>query len=189
MANELTRMPAAFAAGTTVNLRLSFSDFLPSAGWALKLYLVANDPAGSFINGGIAATVSGADFLIVIPAATIAAFASGLYTWSLIATNGADVEKVDSGQVVLTVNMATAIAGGGQTADEKELVAVRAQITALVTGGIEAYQIENEGVTLLPLDQLQAREKQLMIRLNRKNNNGPFAKSVRLHAVRPGCGQ
>ena len=52
------------------------------------------------------------------------------------------------------------------------LTAVRATIDALLTGGMQSYDLDGQSVTLLDLDKLRAEEERLEVKVSRANRRG-----------------
>lgn len=79
---------------------------LASAGWALSYALVIT---GTQIQ--INATASGDDFLVLVPAATTAAYTIGTYSWVAYVTNALERYQIDNGTIQINPNLATQTSG------------------------------------------------------------------------------
>jgi hypothetical protein len=160
---ELNAMPDVLAAGTSCVIRRSYTNYPANAGWGLKLLL-----AGKSVTAPIDAAPSGADHVISITDTISAPLLPGMYQWTDRVTKGSEIYDVATGRVLISRNLATALAGDAQSSDEKELELVQAEIKARLTGGtIEGYTVESESVSKTNLEHLYAREKTLRRRITR----------------------
>lgn len=171
--NALTEMPESFAAGTTVKVTFSFSDYPASDGWALKLSLAG--PGVLTVD----ADASGADHAVTLSAAETAALPAGGYFWSADASKAGETYRADSGKVNVEPNLAAAGAGDLQSSNEKLLVAIDAALASrLGTPGcslpkdIEAYSIDGVTVTKVPLEQLEKMRTKLAYAVAREKRGG-----------------
>lgn len=58
------------------------------------------------------------------------------------------------------------------------LALVQAAIEALLSGGMQSYEIEGQKVTSLDLAMLQAEERRLIAQVKRKSGRGGFHRAV-----------
>jgi len=89
-----TKEPDEIIAGDTIKWKKSLSDYLASAGWSLTYVLL--NAAGKIT---ITSSADGSDHLISIDAATTAAYAAGLYDWSLTVSNGLERYTIGNGRI------------------------------------------------------------------------------------------
>ena len=183
--DELTALPASFAAGTTVVYRRCSSDYPASDGWTLALHLRGVSALD------VTATADGDDYVLTLKASATAALTPGDYRWDELVTLGEDddreVHSLGFGTVTVTRDLAAAAAGDAQARDEAELAAIRALLDGRLPADVEAYQIDGVALTRVPIEQLWARERELMRRIaRRRRGSGAFAGVVRARSTRTG---
>jgi hypothetical protein len=120
-ATPLTTEPSALIAGDTAKWLKTLADHLPADGWVLSYTLINGTAKITF-----AATTSGADYLVNVPAATTAAWAAGSYSWRSQVTNAGEVYTVGSGTITVQPSF------GASTLDNRSFARV-------ALANIEAY--------------------------------------------------
>lgn len=130
---ELTRLPAAFAAGDTLVMRITLADYPASAGWVLSIVLI-NSAAKITLPAGVAA---GADHLVTVPASTSAAYTAGAYSYTSAVTLGALRYTVGTGGISVLPNLAALTTFDNRSPARQALDDVNA---ALRSYGAKAWQ-------------------------------------------------
>jgi hypothetical protein len=171
----LSAMPGAFAAGTTLTYTKSLSGYLPSAGWAMTLYL-----GGVELLAPVSASTSGDAFVVSIAASATSPLDPGNYYWEERVTKGAEEYVADSGYVEVLPNVKSAVAGTFETFEEKQLAVVEAAIAKRLPEGMESYQIAGRAVTLVPEKELWEIRTKLINAIHLQKNPGSFTTPVRI---------
>lgn len=154
-------MQAQLAAGTTLKFTVTLPDFLASAGWVLS-YRLAPRASGAPIN--ITGTASGTDHLISVAKAATAAWVAGDYAVAAWVDNGTDRYSIDSesGQITITPNPATLVAGTDQRSlAEIGLANVQALLQGKASSGTMDYTINGRQLRSYPLPDLLRLEAKL----------------------------
>lgn len=164
--DPLTEMPASFAAGTTVKLRLSFSDYPASAGWALTLLLAGASVVSATGNA------SGDAHDVTLTAAATAPLQPGTYRSTARLSKAGEVYDVALGYVSVTRNLATAGPGDALSSAETLLAEVDTAIAAIVAGRLQSYQLPGHGGEKLDLEKLTTLRTKLQAEVRRLQNGG-----------------
>lgn len=177
----LTEMPERFAAGTTVELLLTSTDYPANDGWTLSLSLAG---AGVLT---VAGASSGADHAITLTAAQTADLPAGSYRWALDASKAGTVKRFASGRLAVEPNLAAAGAGDLQSTNEKILAAIEAVIASRLgtaTGSlpkdIESYAIDGIAVTKIPMEQLERMRTRYAFAVAREKRGGGIGRQHRI---------
>lgn len=116
-----TNEPSLIYAGDTLAFSKSLPDFPASAGWTLTYYLLKTSTSISF-----AASASGDDYSISVPAATTSAWTSGDYDWFAEISKGSSsvVERynVAQGHVRIKKSAASSSTGADHRTVAKKMV-------------------------------------------------------------------
>ncbi len=181
-AMELTSLPDAFPAGTTVVYRRQLTDYPADGGWTLKLHL-----AGASVRS-ITAAADGSDFVVTIAASVTAGeFTPGLYKWAERVSNVAgEVYEVGAGVVTILRNLAEATEGSEQEWIERAIAALRAHIEGRLPAGMESYQIAGRAVSRIPAREAVALLSSLESRLARLKSPGFMTRPVLVSFTPPG---
>lgn len=147
--DELTIMPSAFTAGTTVRYTRTLSDY-PASTWDLTVYVAGKSKAETD------AVADGDDFVVTFAAADTAGLEAGVYTWTERVTDGTDVYDAASGMVLIRPDPEAAVAGDFQSWVSK----MAEQLEALLSGRLasdkaEAFQIAGRSVQKIPVSELR----------------------------------
>jgi len=182
MAQELTVLPAQFAAGTTVCYRRRLADYPASDGWTLEVYL-----AGASVLAKTAAA-DGDDFVVTIAATdTAGGFVPGFYKWvERVSGVGGEVYEVATGTVTVLPNLTEATAGSEQEWIERAVVALRAHIEGRLPAGMESYQIAGRVVAKMPVKEAVGLLTTFESRLASLKNPGSFTRTVLVSFTGPG---
>ncbi len=182
MAQELSTLPAQFAAGTTVCYRRRLADYPASGGWTLRLHL-----AGASVLA-ITATTDGDDFIVTIAADdTAGGFFPGLYKWVERVTGaGGEVYEVAAGSVTVQPNLAEATEGSEQEWIERAIAALRAHVEGRLPAGMESYQIAGRVVAKMPVKEAVGLLTSLESRLASLKNPGFVTRPVLVSFTGPG---
>jgi len=174
----LTKIPASFAAGTTVKYTRTYADFPADQGWSLTLHL-----RGASVRD-ITATPTDASFSITIGAGAAPGTADitpGEYTWEERVTKAGEVftPPGGAGTVRVLANTATAAAGALQSQAEKDLVIVEAKISGRLTADLEDYQIAGRAVRKIPIKELYKIRDRLRSEIRAARTKGKFTTPIR----------
>lgn len=147
----------------------SLGNAITSATYGLTYYLRFNAASeGATITGTSYAT--GWEF--TVSAATTAGFDAGLWYFQAIATSGSTSHTIGAGQLtVLPALNYTGTPGAydGRTQSQKDLDAVLAAISALISGGaVKRYSIGNRSIEKFTLAELREYEGVLRARVARE---------------------
>jgi len=117
-------MRSEIVVGDTLNFLTTTPGYLASESWVLTYRLVprAAGPAPITIN----ATPEGDDHRVIVAAATTATWTAGDYSFEAYVTKAAERYRVESGQVTLKVNPATATTLDNRSHPRKVLEALKA---------------------------------------------------------------
>jgi hypothetical protein len=173
MAN-LTALPSAFFAGTTVKLTRMGGLYPANAGWTRKLYLAGV----SVLN--LAGVAAGADFTFTISAVASGDLKPGTYQWREIGSKAGESYVVDSGTVTVLANIAAAGAGDMQSWEEATLVVVEAVLAGRITADVQAYTIAGRAVTKIPMAELLELRSTLKRTVQAQKNPGKMGPQVRV---------
>jgi hypothetical protein len=149
-----TAMPASFSAGTTLTYARTLDDLPTSAyGWRLCLYIAGPHEAK---HEDIAA-VSGV-YTPLIPASVTQDLLPGAYRWlervKEIAP-GTRVLDIDSGNVTVEPDLATATGGSAMTYEAQVLEALKAKFLGRLTTDQETLQVDGTLIERIPFEQLE----------------------------------
>lgn len=177
----LTALPPTFAAGTTVRYRRSYPEHPASAGWALKLHLNGEKSVAH-----IDAVADGDDFVLTLSATATAALEPGPYKWAEWVTKvGEDTLDPAKGDVTVTVNFATAVAGATLSWARRELAIIQKIKEGRIDADVQAYQIGDRLWTNIPIELVWAREAYLL-RVIAAEERGSVIGSIPVAFLPPG---
>lgn len=149
MSDIATKEPYEIIAGDTLQWKKSLSDYLPSAGWALKYSL--RGPAEI----DLTTTADGDDHKVDELAADTADWKTGDYWWAAYVEKGAERHQVGTGTFKITPNLATASgAYEGRSHAKKVLDAIEAVIEGTATKEQQSYTIAGRSLVRWPLQEL-----------------------------------
>jgi len=169
--SELSRLPARLVAGTTCDLRVSDPEHAADDGWVAKLWLRGpSAPAAVEIT---ADAEHPDEHLFKLTAEFTGPLLPGSYQGQVIATHATlGTALLLEGRVLVTPNLATALAGELQNPTERELALVTALIEGRTVPGedLEGYTIDGTAYTLVSYEQLCKRQAYLRRMLNRRRH-------------------
>jgi hypothetical protein len=171
---DLTALPASFAAGTTVKYTRSHADYPANDGWVLTVVLSGRDRLE------VTGTPSGAAFAVTLPATETAKLRPGVYRWTERASKAGEAFTACAGEITVTPDVVGASVGDLLSQDEKELDLVNTAITKILTHTLQAFSIAGRQVEYADLEKLQARRAVLEARISRRKNGGRIG---RVHRV------
>jgi hypothetical protein len=137
---DATELPAQFAAGETVSYRRTNPDFPADDGWTLTVGLRGASVANATV------TEDGADYLVLLEAATTATLAAGQYKAVEVYTHATEGVKPFSVDVVVTPNIYAAGAGDLVSEAASKLALLNAKIEGRITADQEMISID--GISL-----------------------------------------
>jgi hypothetical protein len=180
--DELTALPPTFAAGTTVRYRRSHADYPASAGWELTLHLNGEKSVAH-----IAAVADGDDFTFTLTATVTAALEPGPYRWvELVTKVGDDTCDPAKGEVTVTVNFATAVAGAALSWARRELAIIQKIKEGRIDADVQAYAIDGRSWQRIPIELVWAREAYLL-RVIAAEERGSVIGSIPVAFLPPGA--
>lgn len=144
-----TTEPATLRAGDTATWTKSLSDYPASAGWVLSYALTKTGTRITF-----SATASADDHLVVVTAATTAAWVVGNYSWAARATLAGAVHTVATGTVEILPDIAALT--GGTDARSHAAITLDA-LEAWIEGrnmGVAEYEIAGRRLKTIPIPDL-----------------------------------
>lgn len=139
MAQTPTFEPATIQAGDTVRWQRDLSDYPASDGWVLNYRLI-----NAAVKIDVVATAEGDSHLIVISAATCAAYAAGEYTWVATVTRAGERYTVGQGTITIKPDWAAASTGAdARTPAAKALADLRSALLQWLStsGHVSEYEI------------------------------------------------
>jgi hypothetical protein len=159
--------PQQIRAGDTIKWTREFGDYPASDGWALA-YRLINAAQKYDVNGSQVTTdTNGRGFLITIPAATSASFATGDYKFVANVTKGSERYTVAQGQITVLPNLAAqSSAFDGRTANQKVLDALEAMIAGRTD--VEEYTIGTRSIKKMPINDLLAWRSVYVMKVRRE---------------------
>lgn len=113
--------PASFRAGDFLTWLKSLPDYPANAGWTLAYTLI-----NATVKITIAASASGAEHLVSVPAATTAGYAAGTYQWMARVTKATEIYTVGSGSMIVQPNLAALTTFDGRSHAKKMLEVIEA---------------------------------------------------------------
>lgn len=141
-------LPDKIGAGLTFDRLVTLTAY-PATEWTLTVAL----RGPSSIN--MTATAEGTQHRLHAAAGTTAGWVPGTYWFTARATRGDDVVEVDSGQLEITPDLASAAEGfDGQTHAERTLAAIEAVIEKRASLDQERYRINNRELYRTPIADL-----------------------------------
>lgn len=141
-------IPGKIGAGLTFDSLLTLPAY-PAPEWSLTL--IMRGPSAVVL----VATPERNQHHFRATAAQTATWQPGTYWFSLRATRGEDVVEIESGQLVVTPDMASASAGyDGRTAAQIALEAIEAVLAKRATMDQERYRINNRELYRTPIAEL-----------------------------------
>jgi len=173
-------MPETFSAGSTVQYRRNYADYPADEGWALTLYLAGASTLSK------AATADGQGFIVALIAAETAGLTPGMYRWLERASKGEEVRDADNDVVTVTLDLATASDGDGQTHNERMLAAIEARLENRVPADRETFQIFQTMVQKIPIEQLEGMRSRYQARVFQERNPDQFSRTHLVHFDRVG---
>ena len=126
-----TTEPSRVTAGDTITWLKSLPDYPANAGWVLGYTLINQSSKKT-----ITATASGADHLVIVPAATSATWTAGLYTWVSSVSKGADRYTIGTSTITINPDPTAVASFDTRSSARKALEAVN---SAMETYGAKAY--------------------------------------------------
>ena len=170
--------PKQITAGLTFETRLTSKKY-PPALWSAELLM--RGPIA--IN--LAATIDGDEFVFSADASTTATWAAGDYWYSVRVTSGSAVQELESGQVTVLPDMATASSGyDGRTQAEIALAAIEAVLANRATKDQDRYRINNRELYRTSISDLVKLRDFYRDLVNReraaKCGSNPFGRKLRV---------
>ena len=167
-------IPSTIRSGDTVKWRDDasvdvFGNEITSSDWTLKYYLRTNTATD-----GATATGSayGTGWEFTLAASSTAAFDSGNWYWSAVATKDSEVITLGSGSLKVEAALTysgTPAAYDGRTQAQKDLDAVQAAIRAIIDGGVvQEYRIGTRNLKKYDLADLLQLEGKLKAEVKRE---------------------
>lgn len=112
--------------GDTLNFLTTTTGYPASAGWVLTYKLIPKTVGPAVIS--IPSTPEGDDHRVIVTAAVTAAWVAGEYSFEAYVTKALERYRVESGQVRIAVNPATATSLDNRSHERKVLEAIEAVI-------------------------------------------------------------
>lgn len=133
----------------------------------------------------LAATIDGDEFVFSADASTTATWAAGDYWYSVRVTSGSAVQELESGQVTVLPDMATASSGyDGRTQAEIALAAIEAVLANRATKDQDRYRINNRELYRTSISDLVKLRDFYRDLVNReraaKCGSNPFGRKLRV---------
>jgi hypothetical protein len=147
----LTIEPSELTAGDTWSWLKSLADYPANQGWTLKYSFTNATNKFSF-----AATASGSDHQITVPAATTAGYPSGRYQWQAYASKAGERYQVTSGTLVVLANLDALDSYDGRSHAVKTLEAIEAVIENRASMDQQKYMIAGRSLERIPVTDLLA---------------------------------
>jgi hypothetical protein len=181
------RMPTSFAAGETLEFRVSLADYSPAQGDEATLFLAGPAfPDDHAFAEGIAGTADGGGWIFEGAAEDTATLLPGTYEWRLRVTDvDGKVRNALSGVVLVEPDIATATGGELASSDEALLVSVRAQIAKRVQADMRSLGENDRQAIREELSELRDLERDLMSRIAARHRGSTTRPNVRAAFVRP----
>lgn len=133
----------------------------------------------------LAATIDGDEFVFSADASTTATWSAGDYWYSVRVTSGSAVQELESGQVTVLPDMATASSGyDGRTQAEIALAAIEAVLANRATKDQDRYRINNRELYRTSISDLVKLRDFYRDLVNReraaKCGSNPFGRKLRV---------
>jgi hypothetical protein len=144
--------------GDTLDFVTSVPRFLASAGWTLTYKLIPKAAGPAVISFN--ASAQGDDYRVQVTAATTATWTVSDYSFEAYVTKAAERYTVDSGQVTIKANPASATTLDNRSHERKMLDQVQAAMFAL-NAGVKSYAIGSRQLTYRDMPELIMEESRL----------------------------
>lgn len=145
----MIELPDQFRAGTTFEVRQTFTAYPADAGWSIQAFV----RGVSVIN--LTSVADGVTHVISAPATVTAAWAPGTYFWSGVLVNGAQRIDQGEGRMIVLPDLSAQVAGyDGRTHSEKTLDAIQAVIEKRASLDQLRFQIGNRSLERMSIGEL-----------------------------------
>lgn len=176
-----TTEPQQLTAGDSISWKISLADYPASQGWYLKYCLLSS-------NGkiDIQSAADGDDHLVIITAATSAAWVAGTYTMQRMVTNDTDRYTLDTRTVQILADLSAATgATDTRTQARRALDAINAVLEGRASRSDAEYEVTSGGATRklksLTAEQLLTLQQHYTLIVWRELNPGKLCPQVRLN--------
>ena len=157
-----TQWPTYVTAGTTFKVDRSFREY-NNVEWALSVYFVGAAARSFSESPNILADPDGQTFHVALAPVDTAALnptgGAGLaYTFveRLTAASDGEVRDVGTGRIMVSPNVATALAGDFVSPEEKLLIQLQATLAARIAGNaVESYSVSGRSITKISTKELR----------------------------------
>ena len=167
-----TTEPTGLIAGDTAKWLKTLNDYAADDGWVLGYTLINATGKISF-----AATASGSDHLVNVPAATTAAWAPGAYSWRSQVSKAGEVYTIASGSITVAASF------GAATLDARgfariALANVEAYLQDPNNLSAASYEIAGRSLERHGLDRLLALRDRLLAEVAREDTAARAAQGL-----------
>lgn len=142
-------IPLTINAGSKLEFTESNNDFPASAGWVLK-YILINSKDKISINS----TADGDSHKVLLSSAQTANYNAGTYTFQRYFENGAEVDGILTGTLIINPNLITAATYDTRTVAKKILDAIQATIQRRATKEQSSISVMGKSLTNMSFDEL-----------------------------------
>lgn len=166
-------LPSSITAGLTFQAALTLLDY-PAPDWSVRAVL--RGPQSIDLD----ATADGINHVLSAGAATTAAWAPGVYWYSLRATKSGQVLEAESGRVEILADLAAVSdTFDGRTEAERALAAIDAVMSKRATQDQQRYTINNRELWRTPIAELIKLRAFYAARVRRERNKcSPFGRTI-----------
>ncbi len=161
-ASTPTTEPVSLLAGDTAKWLITLADYSAADGWVLT-YTLAN--AANRIT--FAASASGSDFLVNVPAATTVGWAAGSYSWRSQVSKSGEVFTVATGTITVAPSFGAAV--DARSHARKTLAAVEAYLEDANNLTAASYQIAGRQLSRLSIPDLLALRSRYQMEVARED--------------------
>jgi hypothetical protein len=139
--------PQTLTAGETWVWTQTLSDYASTDGWTLKYALQARGQ--SLIS--IAASASGAGYLVNVAAATTVAYVAADYIWTAFVEKAAERYEVERGSITV---LPSPLAAFGTTHASRTLALIESALEGRIPRGLEQTNIDGQALSRIPIADL-----------------------------------
>jgi len=135
-------MKTTIYAGDSINESIILADYPANEGWALKVRFAPQAGSGAALTVDATVAENGADYDLLVPAASTADWTAGKWSYAMWVVSGAERYTVETGIITVQANLATAETGIDlRSHAKKTLDALEAMIEGKAGRDVQSYSI------------------------------------------------
>lgn len=163
--------PSSLVAGDSLNFLTAVPDYPATAGWTLTYRLVPRNSAN--VVQQLNAVAEGADYRVQVSRTTTANWAADSYTWASYVQKGTERVTLESGQIVISPDPASAVPGyDGRSQAQRAVDDLRAALATFnaSNGRVKSYKIADREMEFVSASDIMAKLQYWEFELHREKN-------------------